>query len=542
MKMKKGRLNMQNTKKSGIYNNEFLSKENTDYQELLYELIDTVPGSLYWKNKEGVYLGSNQIVASKSNLESSADIVGKTDFDLWPEHAEAIRKNDLEVMHTSKSIEFEEKILLPSGEKLYFASLKSPLKNKQGEIIGVLGNSFDVTELKRAKEEAEAANRAKSDFLLTISHELRTPLNGILGSTQILIGRQDSRIKDNLEHLNNIKFSGDILHSHITNLLDYGKFKSGQFDLSPTVFNLREIIDSTVNIFLPTTITKNIDIIVNYPQDLPEYFFADKIRLVQILYNLMSNACKFTLKGEVKVLIECLNKNKTTAQIKATVTDTGVGIPEDKLEAVFEQFTQLKSHAHQSIGGTGLGLSIVQTLVEKFQGKIGLESKLNKGSSFWVSLPLQLARNIPVKMNFNSKPLQSLQKSPATNLNSSSAQNRRVLVVEDNKINQTVAKELLKDLNCKVHIAGDSKKAFKLFETKQFDLIFLDINLLGNNSLNGLELARELRKTYHKPIIAMTADTSPENRQRCCDSGMNDLIGKPFTMDELTDIINKWLK
>jgi len=503
----------------------------------LDEIIAKTPGHIYWLDRNNVFLGCNDNQAQHANLPSRHDIVGKTNFEMpWKNEAYQLNQANYEVMHSGITKTFEESAEMSYGKGI-FLSQKTPLRNKKGEISGILGISFDITErknmeaaLKIAKDEAEQANKAKSEFMEFMTHELRTPLTGMLGILHNLLKRPGNTIGESQHSLDNLRLSGELLLAYINDILDYAKLRKGQFDLFPAQFNLEESIHSTTEILTPNALKKNIKIIINYPNSIPKNFYADKKRINQILFNLIGNGVKFTRKGSVKVTVECLSRNKNEAKIKISISDTGPGIPKDKHEFIFNKFEQLKSthSSNEQQQGTGLGLAIVRQLVNKFQGKIELDSVVGKGSTFHVTLPLLLKEPINTKIE-----------KPATPKPNKKSSTRNVLLVEDNLINQAVIEEMLQDLNCHVIVASNGKQALNLFDKHFVNLVLLDLNL---PDIDGITVAEKIRKkSPEKPIVILTANNSDECILRCKKHGINTVIGKPVIPAQLENILKAWL-
>lgn len=357
-----------------------------EIQQLLKQLetfINGIPGSVYWKDKNGVYLGCNDVVVKKGNLKSKKDIIGKRDSDVWPEVAEAIRKADLEVMRQGKTVEIEEVVILKNGEKMFFSSVKSPLKDENNNVIGVIGNSLDITELKQAKQKEEVASRAKSQFLALMGHELRIPLSGIISTANMLV-ETDISIEESRELGRIIEHSGNYLLSTINTILDYAKLESKKFELIPTEVNLQHSTDEIIKILAATAREKNLKIETYYSPSIPPVVITDSEVIKHILSNLIGNAIKYTDKGKIIVSITKIEETLSEVQLEVAVQDTGIGIPEEKLNFIFNRFSQVESAytRKQSRGGTGLGLSIVKELVSLLGSNICVTSQLGAGSRF----------------------------------------------------------------------------------------------------------------------------------------------------------------
>ncbi len=353
---------------------------------LLYRLetfINGIAGSVYWKDIHGVYIGCNNAVIQKGNLESRANIIGKTDYDVWPEMADALRRVDLEVIEFDKTIELEETVVLKSGERLYFSSIKSPLRDEHGNIIGIICNSLDITELKEAKQRAEEASHAKTQFLALMSHELRIPLTGIISTASMLVD-DDVTLKEVNEFGKIIYNSGNYLLSTIDNILDFAKLEANKFELFSSPLDLKFLIDEISNILSANATEKKLDLVVVYESRITKNIISDYRVLRHIFTNLIGNAIKYTETGQVKIKVRTLKQAESFISLEVLVEDTGIGIPSEKLNFIFDRFSQVENAytRKSSRQGTGLGLSIVKKLVELLKGSISVTSKVGKGSVF----------------------------------------------------------------------------------------------------------------------------------------------------------------
>jgi signal transduction histidine kinase len=294
-------------------------------------------------------------------------------------------------MQLGKTIQAEENVILSTGERLWFASIKTPLRDVKGEVIGVVGNSLEITKLKEAQEKAELANKAKTEFLAVASHELRVPLTSILAIASMFAegGISDA---DSTEYGKVILDSGTYLLSNINSILDFAKLEADKFELKPLPMDLRSHIEDVVNILKAFAEHKGIDLIISFPPTVPSKIVSDSRALRQVLVNLVNNAIRFTDAGHVFIKVKCLHVSADAAKISISIEDTGIGIPEEKLNAIFEGFSQVEDayKRKSSRSGMGVGLSVVQRLVEILNGKIELTSTLGKGSIFSLTFDFQL--------------------------------------------------------------------------------------------------------------------------------------------------------
>lgn len=375
-------------------------------------------------------------------------------------------------------------------------------------------------ELQTAKEKAEEASKIKSQFVSTISHELRTPLYGVIGITDIIeVEHQELK---NSEHLKALKFSANYLLSLVNDILKVYKFEENKVVLENNLFNLEDKLETIKNSLDNIALKYNNDIVVKVDKKIPEYIIGDSIRLSQIILNLVSNSLKFTHNGKVTISATLERTVEETIFIKFKVNDTGAGIPKEYQEKVFEKFVQI-DRKEDDYQGTGLGLTIVKKLVDLFQGEIHLESEVNKGTKVTFTLPFESGEN---KVNEFVNNIEVDLSSPKT---------YKILVVEDNKINQIVTKKLLENHKFTCAIADDGFTAIELLEKNDFDAILMDINMPKINGFETTKLIRE--KGYTIPIIAVTAFEKEEVQEKATQSGIDDIIAKPFDARKLFQMI-----
>jgi PAS domain S-box-containing protein len=392
-------------------------------------------------------------------------------------------------------------------------------------------------ELLISREQAELNSRAKQDFLAKMSHEMRTPLNGILGMAQLFSFESVNSLQQ--EYIKNIQLSAQNLLVLINDILDVSKIESGKFDFTSVEFNLKELVSQIEATLVHKVAENHNQLRLPAPKDLDYRLVGDPYRLNQILLNLLSNAAKFTHKGLIHLRVHKLaEQSPHTETLRFEVEDTGIGIPEEWLGRIFDNFVQV-DHQMAIINkqeGTGLGLSIVRQLVELQGGKIGVESTVGKGTTFWVEL--SFGRPTPKTANSVS---QTGTQSPESWEKTKHFQGLRVLVAEDHAINQVIIQRLFQQLKLEYTLANNGREAIKELENQAFDLLLLDIRM---PEMDGYEVAKYIR--HHQkagirklPILAMTAHAFQEEREKCFEAGMNDYISKPIDFEELVEKILK---
>jgi PAS domain S-box-containing protein len=416
------------------------------------------------------------------------------------------------------------------------------LYEETGHESYVIGSIQDITERVRMEEEmrqarqlAEESVKTKEQFLANMSHEIRTPMSAIIGFTNLIL--ETKLDKDQKDYLDTINYSARNLLSIINDILDFSKIKSGKLILEEANFDLSKVVNSLAGIFRLETNKKKIDLICTIDPAVPLLLKGDSVRLNQILMNLVSNAVKFTDSGYIKLEVKLSSRNNDHSRIEFSVEDSGIGIPADKLESVFESFTQASSDTTRKYGGTGLGLAIVKDLVEIHGGEIKAVRNAGPGTRFSFTVPLK--DGVPVSKNENAYETGKSEEGKYRNLKGA-----RILIAEDNKINQQLAKVVLHKMGCEVDIAENGREAIEKLEGSRYDIILMDIQM---PELDGYEATRYIRTlpdaAINKiPIIAMTAHALNDEGAKCIQAGMNDYISKPFEKEILYSKISDHLQ
>ncbi|MCG9881693.1 MAG: ATP-binding protein [Bacteroidia bacterium] len=377
-------------------------------------------------------------------------------------------------------------------------------------------------EYKLALKKAEEASHAKSLFLSTMSHEIRTPLNGVIGIINLLL--MDDPNPKQLDNLNALKYSADNLLFMLNDILDFSKIDAGKMDIELQPFNLLSILQNTSKSFLNAAKAKNISLQLKASKDIPDLLMGDSLRISQIITNLLSNGIKFTEKGEVGLQAICREINQDAAQIEFMIWDTGIGISDEYIPHLFEQFTQASSDTTRKYGGTGLGLAICKKLLDIMGGKLEVKSEKGKGTQFIFNLTFPIAKIDETK---NAK--NEMQNNP-------DFEGMNILLAEDNQVNVMVAKQLLNRWKIQVDVAENGKDALVSVQRKKYDLILMDLQM---PEMDGFESAATMRSAgIQTPIFALSANVNSDAREKVIESGMNDYLSKPFKPAELAEKIN----
>ncbi len=660
-------------------------------QDVLQEIIDLLPATVSIKDPQQIYRFVNRTWLAYAGL-SREQVLGKRHVELAlttvdstsrPDHSDDIGHRDSQVLATGTPVlNREEPFVDAYGEERTLMSNKVPLLAPDGRARGVLSVTFDITERKRveseliiAKHEAESANRIKSQFLATISHEIRTPLNGVLGMAQLLMNTDLTA--QQREMVEWVQRSGDALLAIINEILDFSKLDSGQLELERRDFDLRDCVESVVSSFADQAFRKGLMVYCSLPADLPAAVCGDPTRFRQCLLNLIGNAVKFTEQGHIAVRVCRLPAQPRLVRIRVDVTDTGIGIPPETRQHIFDAFSQGDASTTRRYGGTGLGLAVASHLVRLMRGTLHVESEPGMGSRFWIDVPFERTRvptapagahlagwrftwalvatpdalladsaggtlpalGLPVRTatqiddvltalsrhgpadtawllvldggwhdpvrgsvltvladatvpevavlvvqrprDYPDSPFDpdkpvilftppftkprlweavqaldaklrrtgtaaapaTLETQPNPGTNAGATIKHRILLAEDNDVNQMVARRMLERLGCCVTLATNGYEAIEAFTRKRFDLLLLDVQM---PHLDGVEATRHIRTLerargdQRRPIVALTASTLDSDHERAQAAGMDGVIAKPFTEDQLSAALAKW--
>lgn len=421
-----------------------------------------------------------------------------------------------------------------------------PIKDKSGNIISVVEYGADVTELRNSKLEAENANRAKSEFLANMSHEIRTPMNGVIGMTGLLLDTELDAVQRNYVEM--IRKSGETLIEVINDILDISKIEAGKLELENVDFSLYDLLEELSSLFSIKAYEKGLELTCLIENNVPDHIRGDPFKLKQVLTNLTGNALKFTNEGRVTIHVNRESGTDKSATLCFSVKDTGIGIPEDKKYLLFETFSQVDASTTRKYGGTGLGLAITKHLVEMMNGEINVRTLEEKGSDFWFRIPIEISGELSGKhvkpYDLPYKKEQELIHHKNKDLyGHGNTDDIRILIVEDNQINQRLAQALLQKLGYDPDVVTNGNEALKLLETQPYDLVFMDVQM---PLMDGLETTQHIRNPdstvidHDIPVIAMTAHAMKGDKEQCLDAGMNDYMSKPISAEQLFILMEKW--
>jgi PAS domain S-box-containing protein len=498
-------------------------KELEMQKEFIEQLFDTDPNLIFVRDGNGRMIYCNKAVADLVGI-SREEFLNKENntFPAVDGQFQKYLEMEQKVINQGDELLLEEQIPDSNGIINYFQTIKKPLKTQGGD-VNMLNISTNINKIKYYEKETHNVMKSRNEFFSAMSHEIRTPMNAILGMTELLLKRNPR--KDQGKLLNTLHFSSKNLLTLINDILDFSKIEAGKIELEEVNFNLKELVENVMISLRPKALDKDLKINVKIPDSVPEVVNGDYIKLNQILNNLLSNAIKFTEKGSIEISVNAVKKTNKGYVLKFSVKDTGIGIEQQKIENIFDPFNQATKSTPRVYGGTGLGLSIVKNLVEIQNGTIDLQSELNVGSTFTVTLPF--------KKIDSGLPVNSLPTSKVSDFKWKMKLN--VLYVEDVVTNQFLIEEILSDWGITVTMASDGLEALDLILTKNYDLILMDIQMPGIDGLETTKRIRAMEDEYFKniPILALTASTTESTKDEIFLCGMQDYVLKPINVDDL---------
>lgn len=523
-----------------------LSTKNKDTVTEIYleNIIASVPYNIFWKDTNSIYLGCNQKFADLVN-KKTYEIIGKNDYEIgWKSsrEAEIFVRGDKSVMGGHSIVNIEENLLHSDGSIRVMLVSKVPVFNEEQQCIGVLGVSVDITERKKLEEslhralnDAELANKAKTEFIANMSHDIRTPLSGIVGMSGLLENSAISKQKKQYSRW--ICDSGNQLMELLNGVLDMVSADNvSESDVIEEAFDIRKNIEDISRLELPAIKIKNIRLRIVIDTDVPHHIITDKTKFHRILLNLLGNAIKFTDRGHIIVAVRLLTQNDDRIMLEISVEDTGIGIPEALQSSIFNQFFRATPSYKGIYQGHGIGLHIAKKFVELLGGHISMNSQEGKGARFCFTLPAGVApeplpQRPQVTVFQGHIPADINGKKPS------------LLLVEDNTIALRLLETVCRQAGCDTTSAKDASEALKLFKSRNFDMIISDIGLPG---MSGTEMTMEIRdweKSVHKgpiPVIGLSANPLLENKVSGL-GGMNKLLQKPIQLEGVRKIINQFV-
>lgn len=550
-------------------NIDYLSFENLIDNIINYyeDIINCLPGNVYWLDNKGSTVGCNKNVLSMFGFSSINQFKGLSFEDMgrigkWrPGAIQKFKKDSMEVINTGKPILNTEEPPIPdnNGKFIYFLTSRVPLFDKKGNVIGLVGISIDITERKQmeealiaAKETAEKASMAKTEFISNMSHDIRTPLNGVIGVAELLkkMGGSDiDREYGQMIYLASKQLL-DLLNS-VIDVVSIGQINENDIHLE--TFNIKELLEQQYDLMAASTRAKKLQLQFDIDPQIPTFIISDPLKLQRILQNLLANAIKFTENGFVKLQVKALTKMNHSIQIEFSIIDTGIGIAENQLNYIFDRFYRATPSYEGIYQGHGVGLFIVKKFVTLLAGDIQVKSTVGKGSSFSFVLTMDIGdeknstQSIATNQEINMQDISSInphryQSSITNNKFAIPSQPLKILFIEDNSIARYTGQILLQNMGCLVHAVENAEAAFPVIKSQTFDAIITDLGLPGIQGDEMSNMIRYWEKKSGRPpvsIMALTAHADNNTRTMCFLSGINHIYIKPLDENLLNIIIQQ---
>jgi len=530
---------------------ERITNENAIYEseEKFRLLANNIPGTVYLSN----YDETNTKIYINDNIEKLTGFPKSSFFNNEISFINLIHPEDKIDTIAAQKIAIDNKRpihltyrIINKNNTVVWVEEFGDTIYKDGKIAFIEGIFIDITERKQAekvmqeKKLAEAANKSKSEFLANMSHEIRTPLNGIIGFTDLLMSTNLGIIQE--KYMTTINQSAHSLLDIINDILDFSKIEAGKLELYIEKNNITELLRQVIDLILFESNQKKLHLELVIAEDIPKYFWLDSVRLKQVLINLLANAVKFTEKGSIKLQISMLQDiNESKKLIRFAVIDTGIGILEDNKKKIFKAFSQEDSSTTRKFGGTGLGLTISNQLVGLMKSQLQLESTIGVGSTFYFDLELETTNQATEKIVEAETDVDQQKTDIVKTINFD--RDIKVLIVEDNLVNMLLLKTIIKNLSVKTNIfeAANGEQAVAQFEAINPDIIFMDIQMPVMNGYEATEVIRKMKLGREIPIIAITAGTEKEEKDKCIKAGMSDYIPKPIIKGIIEQTFVKWI-
>jgi two-component system, OmpR family, aerobic respiration control sensor histidine kinase ArcB len=538
---------------------KFIDKTTSELL-MLDNILKYAPDWIYWKDVNSIHLGCSELFSKVAGFKNREEMIGKSDYECaWGNRAEKYNLDDAEVIRSGKpKLNIEDTVLLNDGREITVISNKVPLRNSDGQIIGILGIATDITnrknmeeDLRQAKEAAEAANHAKTEFIANMGHDIRTPLTGIIGMSHIL--ENEVQHASEKEHATIIHQSGEQLLGLLNGVLDLITVDATNEDMVlHESFDVRRVILDVIELEQSAVEAKHLKIETHVDEAIPPFLISDKMKLHRIILNLVGNAIKFTQEGHIEINAQLQSIEDNGAKIIFSVKDTGVGIPDELQDKVFDRFFKVSPSYKGLYTGNGIGLHIAQKYVDLMGGDIQLESTLGVGTTFSFTVSMNIGQTpeheehtAPIEFlkAASPAPLERDELKPPTQPSLNTNPNLyQVLLVEDNAPALYVLNMMMKPFDAQISTAIDAEDALDLVKSHSFDLIITDLGLPGQSGDEMTLLIRALEHEHHlKPatIIGLTGHALGEITKQCLDAGMNEVYRKPMRPEVLKNLMDK---